>query len=90
MLKRILRCFELISSLKINLAKIMVVWDLVVQSFERKLSMWKRSHLSLGGRITLMKEVLSNLSVYYMSLLLLPTVVRNKLDRIVLSMGRLW
>lgn len=90
MLKRILRGFELISKRKINLAKIMVVWDLVVQSFERKLFMWKRSHLSSRGRITLMKEVLSNLLVYYMSLLLLPTVVRNKLDRIVISMGRLW
>lgn len=68
----------------------MVVWDLIVQSFVRKLSMWKRSHLSLRGRITLMKEVLSNLSVYYTSLLLLPTVVRNKLDRVVISMERLW
>lgn len=69
-----------------------VMWDPVVQNFKRKLSMWKRSYLSLGGKVTLVKAALSNLPIYFTSLLLLLAVVRNKLDRIrrEFFMERLW
>lgn len=117
-LKRILRCFKLVSVLKINLSKSMIVgvgsprkivqsfsnklhckigkmpflylgplieakarskavWDPVVQNFKRKPSMWKRNYLSLRGRITLIKVALSDLPVYYMSLLRMPVGVRG-------------
>ena len=36
----------------------------------------------MGGRITLIKASLSNLPVYYMSLLVMLAVVRKKLDRL--------
>lgn len=68
--------------------KVMTVWDPIVQSFERKLSTWKRSYLSLPGRITLIKPAFSNLPVYYMSLLLMLASIRNKLDRIIRNL--LW
>lgn len=56
------------------------VWNSVVDSFARKLSTWKRNYLSFRGRIALIKFTLPNLSVYYMSLLLMLIVVREKLD----------
>lgn len=104
-MKKTLRCFELCSRLKINLAKSMLVgvgcpeeliyslasklsckagqlpilylawptsgspslnafWDPVVERFERKLSAWKKSSLSMGDRIMLIKATLFNLSGY--------------------------
>lgn len=42
-------------------------WDPVVE-VSKKLACWKRSYISLGGRITLIKAALSNILVYYMSL----------------------
>lgn len=41
-----------------------------------------RETLSLGGRITLIKATLSNLPIYYMSLLLMLMVVRERLNPI--------
>ena len=58
------------------------LWNPVVANFKSKLSMWKRNYLSLGGRITLIKASLSNLPVYYMSLLRMPVAVREQLDRL--------
>lgn len=41
-----------------------ILWDLIIEKFENKLSKRKRQHLSLGERITLIKATLSNLPVY--------------------------
>lgn len=54
----------------------------MVANFGWKLSAWKRNSFSLGGRITLIKAMLSNLLAFYMSLLLMPVAVKEKLDRI--------
>ena len=58
------------------------VWNPVEENFKRKLSLWKRNYLSLGGRITLIKASSSNFPVYYMSLLRMPVAVKEKLDRL--------
>lgn len=58
------------------------LWDPVVENFERKLSSWKRQHLSLDRRITMIKACLSNLTVYYMSLLRMLKAMIKRLDRI--------
>lgn len=58
------------------------MWDSVVEKFERKLSSWKRQHLSLGCTLTLIKSTLANLPVYYISLFKMPIAMINKLDRI--------
>lgn len=42
--------------------------DPVVERVQKKLATWKRNHISLGGRITLIKAALANTPVYYMSL----------------------
>nr|GEV72643.1 hypothetical protein [Tanacetum cinerariifolium] len=55
-------------------------WYPIIQKFSSKLSLWKARLLSVGGRLTLIKLVLGNLPTYYMSIYLMPAVVRNKLE----------
>lgn len=31
------------------------IWDPMVENFDRKLSLWKKRYLSMGGRVTLIK-----------------------------------
>ncbi|RVW37936.1 Transposon TX1 uncharacterized 149 kDa protein [Vitis vinifera] len=58
------------------------VWDGVEDRFRKRLGMWKRQYLSKGGRATLIRSTLSNLPIYLMSLLCLPSVVRRRLEKI--------
>ncbi|GKU94711.1 hypothetical protein SLEP1_g8164 [Rubroshorea leprosula] len=57
-------------------------WKPLIETFRRKLSVWKGKFLSLGGRITLINSVLSSLPVFLMSLHLLPKQVIRELDKI--------
>lgn len=41
--------------------KVCVIWDRVVEKLERRLVGWKQLYLSKGGRLTLVKSILSNL-----------------------------
>ena len=44
----------------------------LINTFDRYLAGWKTRLLSTGGRLTLVRAVLNNLPVYYMSSLALP------------------
>ena len=55
-------------------------WAKVEERFEKRLSSWKGKHLSIGGRLTLIKSVLSSLPMYMMSFFSLPKGVLKKLD----------
>ncbi|KAJ0599091.1 putative RNA-directed DNA polymerase [Helianthus annuus] len=55
----------------------------VVENFESRLSLWKSSVLSIGGRITLIKSVLECLPNYFFSLYKAPVGVVNHLESIV-------
>lgn len=46
----------------------------------KKLTSWKTLYLSKGGKVTLIKAVLSNIPVYYMSLLVMSrqVVIQSK------------
>ena len=59
-----------------------VNWSTVVNVFISKLSSWKARLLSVGGRLSLIKAVLGNLPTYYMSIYLMPTSIRSKLESI--------
>jgi hypothetical protein len=48
----------------------------------RTLASWKRSYLSKGGWIALIKSTLSNLPTYLLSLLPIPVVVAKRLESI--------
>ena len=58
------------------------VWDVVEERFRKRLAMWKRQYLSTGGRLTLIKSTLSSLSIYFMSLLVIPRKVSSRLEKI--------
>ncbi|GKE05892.1 hypothetical protein Tco_1397910, partial [Tanacetum coccineum] len=44
-------------------------WEPIIKKFHNKLSSWKATNLSYGGRLTLIKSVLGALGVYFLSLL---------------------
>jgi hypothetical protein len=54
-------------------------WDPVIKKVEQRLTPWKRTYLSKGGRLVLIKAVLSSLPLYFMSVFPIPVVVANKL-----------
>ena len=122
-IKRVLRCFEVVSGLKINFSKSIAsgvglegnvgkeiaevlrckrqnlpikylglylgassrkvkTWEGVINNFRNKLAGWKNKFLSFGGRVTLIKSVLSSLLLYYMSIFKIPRKVTDELDKI--------
>ena len=57
-------------------------WNPILEKFHRKLVGWKKLYLSKGGRLTLLKSMLSSLPTYYLSLFTIPSHVANKLEKI--------
>ena len=57
-------------------------WEPVVEKFEQRLAGWKATLLSIGGRVTLLKSVLTSLPVFYMSLFQISNTVKLVVDRI--------
>lgn len=53
-------------------------WDKVLEKKEKRLSVWKVKHLSIGGRIILIKLVLSSFAVYFLSLFWCPEASSRK------------
>jgi hypothetical protein len=62
--------------------KSMSIWNGVIEKMERRLAGWKRTYLSEGGRLTLLKSTLSDLPTYLLSLFPIPVRVANHLDNI--------
>jgi len=42
-------------------------WDPIISKCERKLAKWKQKHLSFGGRVTLIKSVITSIPIYFLS-----------------------
>ncbi|GJX77443.1 RNA-directed DNA polymerase, eukaryota [Tanacetum coccineum] len=57
-------------------------WDEIVDKVKSRLSKWKMKSLSIGGRMTLLKLVLSSTPIYHMSLFKVPTQVLKDLEGI--------
>lgn len=57
-------------------------WQLVIDAVKKKLKPWKRRHISIGGRCTLIKSTLGNLPVYYMSIFRMPVAIANIIEKI--------
>ena len=56
-------------------------WNDMVQRVEHMLSKWKVNLLSIGGRYTLIRSVLSSVNIYSMSLFKVPELVIKELER---------
>ena len=48
------------------------IWNSILERMERRLMSWKRLYLSKGGKITLIKNTLSSLPTYFLSLFPIP------------------
>ena len=58
------------------------IWNPILEKVEKKLSGWKCLYLSKGGRLMLLKSVLSSLSTYFLSLFTIPKFVAARLESI--------
>ncbi|GMI94762.1 hypothetical protein HRI_003145500 [Hibiscus trionum] len=55
----------------------------VVEKFKKRMAGWKAKLMSFSGRIVLVKSVLSNLPVYYMSLFEMPATIFDQLNKMI-------
>ncbi|GJY99451.1 hypothetical protein Tco_0516881 [Tanacetum coccineum] len=62
--------------------KSIAIWKMLIDRFRSRLSTWKASLLSIGGRLNLIKSVLGSLGIYYLSIFRSPESVLNDLERI--------
>lgn len=60
----------------------MLIWENLLERVRKKLSMWKRQFLSKGGRIVLVKSVLSSLPVFLLSSRLVMETVAFELEKL--------
>ncbi|GJY35856.1 RNA-directed DNA polymerase, eukaryota [Tanacetum coccineum] len=58
----------------------LISWDEVIAKISSRLSKWKLKTLSVGGRYTLIKSVLSSLPLHYFSIFKVPKGIRNKME----------
>ncbi|GJY18419.1 RNA-directed DNA polymerase, eukaryota [Tanacetum coccineum] len=57
-------------------------WKDTIDRVRRRLSKWKMKMLSIGGRLTLVKSVLSSMPIFYMSLFKVPSGILKVLESI--------
>ncbi|GJZ93740.1 hypothetical protein Tco_0665943 [Tanacetum coccineum] len=55
-------------------------WDDIIAKISSRLSKWKLKTLSIGGRFTLMKSVLSSFPLHYFSIFKVPKGILNKME----------
>ncbi|GKD31453.1 RNA-directed DNA polymerase, eukaryota, partial [Tanacetum coccineum] len=60
-------------------------WEEVIAKLYSRLSKWKLKTLSIGGRLTLIKSVLSSMPLYHMSIYKVPLGVLNKMESLRLN-----
>jgi len=59
-------------------------WDLVLHTIKSRLSAWKSCFLSFGGRLTLLKSVMTSLPVYALSFFKAPSGIISSIDSLFL------
>jgi hypothetical protein len=59
-----------------------LIWDPILEKLGRKLAGWKHLYLSKGGRLTLLKSMLSGLPLYYLSLYPIPVSAAHHIEKL--------
>lgn len=60
--------------------KVVAFWDPVVKKVSKKFVAWKKSYISFGGHITLIKVALAKILVYYMSFFRMSCKVAKNIE----------
>lgn len=55
--------------------------DPIIERFQKRLNGWRKSYLSKGGKVTLIKSTLASLPTYFMSLFVLLGSVAARLEK---------
>ena len=58
------------------------IWNSILERMERRLMSWKQLYLSKGGKITLIKNTLSSLPTYFLSLFPIPMDIAIRIERL--------
>ena len=61
-------------------SKSISIWNPIIEKMERRLAGWKRLYLSKDGRLTLLKNTLSSLPTFYLSLFTIPCSVAKRIE----------
>ena len=62
--------------------KAIAFWDPMIDRVSRRLDGWKRTFLSLGGRITLIQTSVSHIHNYFLSLFKIRMSIVSKIDKL--------
>lgn len=57
------------------------VWNPIIETVHKRLAGWKANYLSKGGRLTLIKATLANIPLHDMSLLNMPKLIAQKIEK---------
>ena len=57
-------------------------WQPIIEKIQHRLASWKASCLSRAGKLILIKAVLNNLPVYYLSMFRIPKRVAKEINKI--------
>jgi hypothetical protein len=57
-----------------------MMWNPIVRNISCQLASWKGRFLSIRGKLCLIKFVLSNLPIYYLSMFSMPAMVASKIE----------
>ena len=60
----------------------LMAWDGVEERVCKRLALWERQYISKGGRLMLIRNTLSSMSIYFLSLFQIPRIMRLRLEKI--------
>ncbi|KAK3231065.1 hypothetical protein Dsin_002946 [Dipteronia sinensis] len=58
------------------------MWTPVIERIDKRLAPWKRKFLSKGGRLTLIKTVISSIPTYFMSIFKIPVGIAQRIEKL--------
>ena len=60
-------------------------WNWLLKKFEKRIQHWTHRFLSLGGRLILIRAVLTSMPVYWLDLVPIPKLILDKLRNFIFS-----